>query len=356
MPTFTDPKLLEAMSVQNQERVKTIAVLGTSRERGVFLTIVDKMLEIKEKEGFSESELGKCWGRASVQLNGLKVLYQDLRPSFGDLDEKEGTITCHGSNVAQDSGYLQNATKILQQVLEEEKYVDVLLFCSACMIKDLMVDYTSNPLDCMKRTKLLMSFLPQTWKGTVYLTNGFIQADAPLLTWEQRKNYGRNLRLFSNFLNDDRTIILDLSWALDMKLYAERVGMIQAATHHHRFCDEGQMQVCGNVTEALADLMLGRLVSPLGNERRSLPASHALVRERKVTICTDCPSSLLPFHIKLNPNLSCNDRMVEKNSNNLSWGVRTCPTSCLETAPVGVQDTQSGPVDVRVCVLSELKI
>jgi hypothetical protein len=58
------------------------------------------MLQQREKMGFEDSEVGKCWGRATLKLNGLKVLYQDLRPQFGELDKQEGTITCHGSNIA----------------------------------------------------------------------------------------------------------------------------------------------------------------------------------------------------------------------------------------------------------------
>ena len=342
MSTF-DQKSLEHFSLRHKKTPKTIAVFGTSRERGVFLTIVDKMLHQKEKMGFEDSEVGKCWGRASVKLNGLQVLYQDLRPQFGELDEQEGTITCHGSNIAQNSGYLQNATKVLEKIFEEEKGLDVLLLYSACIIRDLVGDFNGNPLDCMNKTKYLMSFLPQSWNGTVYLTSGFIQADAPFVTALQYKNYARNLRLFSKFLNDERAIVLDMAWALDMKLSAEKVGVIQGSTHHHRFCHKGG-KVCGNVTEVIADLMLGRLI---GNETDRLLGSSG--KRRNVTICTDCPASLLPFHIKVKPDLSCTDQMVERNSSNLSWGLRPCPASCLVTPPVGVQDTQSGPVDVRVC-------
>jgi hypothetical protein len=106
----------------------------------------------------------------------------------------------------------------------------------------------------------LLSFLPESRNRTVYLTTGFIQADAPLVTAQQYKNNARNLRLFSKFLNDKRAFVLDIAWALDMKLYAEKVGVVQGSTHHHRFCNQEEIQVCGNVTEVIADLMLGRLI------------------------------------------------------------------------------------------------
>jgi hypothetical protein len=57
----------------------------------------------------------------------------------------------------------------------------------------------------------LLSVLPESWNGTVYLITGFIQADAPLVTAQQYKNYARNLRLFSNFLNGKRAFVLDLA-------------------------------------------------------------------------------------------------------------------------------------------------
>jgi hypothetical protein len=56
--------------------MKSIYVIGTSKERGVFLSLVDMLLNTREKEYLGESVISKCWGRAHVVKNNLKVLYQ----------------------------------------------------------------------------------------------------------------------------------------------------------------------------------------------------------------------------------------------------------------------------------------
>jgi hypothetical protein len=56
----------------------------------------------------------------SIQVNGLKVLYRDVRINTGGLDEEDGTITCHGPNIASYDGYLKNSTKVMTRVLTEE--------------------------------------------------------------------------------------------------------------------------------------------------------------------------------------------------------------------------------------------
>jgi hypothetical protein len=114
------------------DKPKTIAFLGTSRERGVMQTIASMLLKLHEKDGslytmnqtwsgfYQHSSLMDCRGEMSVQVNGLRVLYRDVRINTGGLDEADGTVTCHGSNVASYGGYLKNATKMMTKVVTEE--------------------------------------------------------------------------------------------------------------------------------------------------------------------------------------------------------------------------------------------
>jgi hypothetical protein len=113
------------------DKPKTIAFLGTSRERGVMQTIGAMMLNYNEKIGklsddnhdhirYQQSNLWSCYGEMSIQVNGLKVLYRDVRINTGGLDEEDGTITCHGPNIASYDGYLKNSTKVMTRVLTEE--------------------------------------------------------------------------------------------------------------------------------------------------------------------------------------------------------------------------------------------
>jgi hypothetical protein len=119
-------------------RPKTIAFLGTSRERGVMQTIGAMLLKRNEKDGsvvahdggsthqtawsgmYQHSSLMDCRGGMSIQVNGLKVLYRDIRINTGGLEEEDGTVTCHGSNLASYSGYLKNATKMMTKVTTED--------------------------------------------------------------------------------------------------------------------------------------------------------------------------------------------------------------------------------------------
>ena len=52
---------------------RSIYILGRSVERGVFLSLVDLMLDKAEKKHLNGSPIGKCWGRASVRKGNLEV-------------------------------------------------------------------------------------------------------------------------------------------------------------------------------------------------------------------------------------------------------------------------------------------
>lgn len=60
------------------ERKKTtwILVLGGSVQRGVFLTLVDMALAQGQKDNFTSSAVGKCWGYADIQIGNLRMTYQ----------------------------------------------------------------------------------------------------------------------------------------------------------------------------------------------------------------------------------------------------------------------------------------
>ena len=80
------------------------------------------------------------------------------------------------------------------------------------------------------------------------------------------------------------------------------------------------------------------------------------ISPRKITVCEDCPQSLLPFHIKVFPEATCYDTTIGVRSGSETeykvWDGTLCPEECMKTDPVGVEQTQSGPVDVRRCNVS----
>jgi len=250
----------------------------------------------------------------------------------------------------------------------------VILLFTGCYVNSLVVDrpWSEHHLEaqaptCMLATKQLMQALPDEWSGTVYLSNGFIQADSPMITATQHDNYLSSLRWFDIFLNDTRARLLDLyPLTSGMRLYAERPSKIRSSTHHHRWCSEdkngdlihGDMRVCSNVTEVLANLLIGRAVAPLGKEhwKETIAVSTAkkTTTTRELQVCTDCPLSLLPMHIKVDPDLQCTNgpfTAVHKQSSvGAAWNTPPCPADCQLTDSVGQKTTGSGPVEVRVCL------
>jgi hypothetical protein len=388
LETFTTQELWAISKQQQQERKTVIAVWGTSRERGVFLSMVDMMLlpgANGEKSNLEKSVVGKCWGRASVQLNHrLELVYQDVRTQLCDPRKPPGTIICHGDKMAQGSGYMKNVTSMIKEwfdpnttSLENSSRPTVVLMSSGCSALDLIsprIDgVTVLPHWCIQATaQILATTLPADWDGTVYLTTGMIAADNIELTTDAYENYLHNMRWFHDhyLANDPRLRLLDLyGIATDMRLQAERPNKIHSSTHQHRWCDEsdGRMRVCSNVTEAIANLLIGRAVAPRGKAawRQENPdvmhwlsatattANISLAsQERLIRVCTDCPRELLPFHIKITPELQCRDGGLVATDEPVGavWNTPQCPASCMALDPVGQQKTQSGPVDIRTCV------
>lgn len=68
-------------------------------------------------------------------------------------------------------------------------------------------------------------------------------------------------------------------------------------------------------------------------------------------VCSDCPSALLPFHVKVIPEPVC--EIVESLPGDAKmgevWGGSMCPDWCMKQAPVSQAKTESDVVNVRKC-------
>lgn len=53
-----------------------LLILGTSVQRGVFLTLVDMVLAQGQKSDFATSAIQKCWGFAEIRVGNLRLTYQ----------------------------------------------------------------------------------------------------------------------------------------------------------------------------------------------------------------------------------------------------------------------------------------
>lgn len=127
------PHVLRHDNQEQQIRQKPIYILGTSRERGVFLSLVDMLLNGEEKQYLENSVINKCWGRASVQKHNLQVVYQDWRANFFENEEVEPNVLCHDDLVVREGGSLmfQNGLKVFQEEIfpegNEAKWPSVIL-------------------------------------------------------------------------------------------------------------------------------------------------------------------------------------------------------------------------------------
>jgi hypothetical protein len=379
-------------ATQQTAATTTIAVLGTSRERGIFLSIVDMMLNAREKDSLQQSKVGKCWGRASVRLNNLKVIYQDARTHLCNVHDIPGTVTCHGDAIAAGSGFLQNATDMVQVLFSanhKNEWPQVVVLWSGVLNKDLIVNSTSTyylhnePHEHMQATSVILASFPRDWNGTLYLTSGMMDAKDDEITSNDYENYIQNLQWFQSYLNDTRVRMLDVyRLAADMRLHNEQPGKIHGSTHFHRWCNDlyytynsdndddddkttttnrtttSTMRVCSNVTEALANLVIARAVAPWGkkayqdtirNSDSNKNTSSIVVRELEV--CTDCPAKLMPFHIIPHPQLECTTGAFIAPANVAGPAFDNhCPKTCMATRPVGKVMTQSGFIMERICI------
>ncbi|PIK52625.1 hypothetical protein BSL78_10485 [Apostichopus japonicus] len=89
--------------------LKTIAILGSSIDRGIFFSLLDLLLANDEKYKLTDSDFSKCWGFAQVQVGNLKIMYQDFRvaSSFNMNVSKDGKseVICHDEKEAKSGNY-----------------------------------------------------------------------------------------------------------------------------------------------------------------------------------------------------------------------------------------------------------
>ena len=356
----------------------SIVVIGTSQDRGVFLSMVDMVLKGEEKRDIAASEIAKCWGRINVRLNNLELTFQDFRPNLCNVDEPPGgQLICHGDKLAKDHGYYQNVTKMVHGLFysadngERLRGPDVITLHADCSAMVLAKRTEGSLPKCMALTLAVVSLIPPEWNGTVYIGSSFLRGLEPDVDKAELDRYSRSLLFFQKQFNDTRIRVLDFPrLSTDMKFYRERVGLPLSANHHHRFCEVSSNRsspaphdtyVCSNVTEAVANLLIGRAIAPMGKEawRKGLKYISDKGRSsngvRKTIICTDCPVGLLPFHVKPIPNLQCQEGHITPTNKPKTgrWQVASCPARCLATKPVGSVNTQSGPVAVRECSVAD---
>jgi hypothetical protein len=278
-----------------------------------------------------------------------------LRVSVVDDDKNQkedpSRIICHDENVAAYSGMLTNATNMLHHLFGiEQEWPQVVLLNSGCGDITYENKNFSSAL-CMETLRFLIDAIPVAWNGTLYtIDQSSFSGKTPVLKKSGELQYVQNLGIFSTYIHDTRVRMLNIiGLSAAMRRYSQSSGgCLYGSQHYHRECKMGDIRVCSNVTDVVAQLLLGRAIAPTGRDRWVRPIKTG--SRSRLEICTDCPRTMLPFHIKPKPNLTCEyGPMTKAGVAGNTWKPPSCPSECLRTDPVGQQVTQRGSVDVRDC-------
>jgi hypothetical protein len=149
---------------------KSIYILGNSKERGIFLSLVDLLLTKDEKKDIEASVISKCWGRAFVKKHNIKVLYQDWRSDHFDIRSNEHTVVCHNEKVAREGGplFYQSGMKVWNEIFEDPaQWPSVILMSTGDDFGFKGKFYDINQF---------IDMLPAEWQGTLFLTDGAFSA------------------------------------------------------------------------------------------------------------------------------------------------------------------------------------
>ncbi|KAJ8051086.1 hypothetical protein HOLleu_04523 [Holothuria leucospilota] len=348
--TFTEEEI--AVAAASLEPT-TIAILGSSAERGIFLSLVDLALTEREKVHLNKSNFAKCWGFAELQIGNLRIIYQDFRiaPSGSKriLNENNVIIICHNEKkVVEGYHFFDDALGFLREYLFNDR-----------LWPDVILVTVSDPVQLQS----LFKVIPTSWKGVIYPTNTFKVNSGRFYTASGVEEYKEQAM---KYLPIDKRIHIFDAFALTtgVRHGSQSSPRIMRSNHFHRWCNElgGRIRVCGDGAEMVAQLLLGKAIAPNGKDvwMRSIRQEHLnVIRNidyREIMCCHDCPESLLPFHIKRVPDLKCYRsttglRLWEEKHLHV-WDGTLCPSDCMETKPVGQTQTESGPVDVRECTVT----
>lgn len=327
----------------------TIAILGTSTERGIFLSMLDLVIDGKDKTNLKDSDVGKCWGYARVSFGSLSFVYQDFR-IFKISSAKYKSMTCNGDKLAS-----MDSLKLLSDAKE---FMRNFLFEDPRFRPDVILIVVNNA----NQLRLMVNEIPDDWKGTIYPVHNFRSNVGAFYTI---KGHAESMQKMNEFASVDPRVhtLNGFGLGAGMRHSTESSPLIIKSNHFHRWCNEldGEMRVCGNPTEMIAQMLLGKAIAPNGKKdwRRSLdhfkPDSiPRLDYNREFKVCYDCPTSMLPFHVKVTPELKCYSAAktgfkIRNESEIRVWDGSLCPEDCMKTEPIDKINTESGTVDVRVC-------
>jgi hypothetical protein len=364
----------DAQALRSLPEKKSIYILGRSVERGIFLSLVDIMLDAHEKVFLKESIIGKCWGRAMITKGNLEVVYQDFRSKNFEDPTEPLHLECHNDKLVKDarSSFITNATKLWEEIFQQDEssWPSVIYFVTGYGDYSFMFD---------NHVKFFVDMLPSSWQGTLIFGDSTLSSrEGGFLTLPEYEAYLKDINGMVNSLrNDPRVRWIDgHGISKEMRMHGQRgINYVSRSQHFHSYCRNigirGEaMTVCSNVTEMMGQLLLGHAIgrkSDLMERVEQIPSI-----DQTLTWCHACPKCMLPFTIVPYPQMECVSgpilSVVSPYNNNkerancfstpkLLRDVQsiqnvdpvTCPSYCLEQEVTREFRSESDTVLVRRC-------
>ncbi|PIK62222.1 hypothetical protein BSL78_00830 [Apostichopus japonicus] len=281
----------------------------------------------------------------------IAVLVPQLNEDFrivtvGNLkmgEDGKSEIVCHDEKIAKsgDYDYFDDGIRFLSEYLfaqSHDKWPDIIVI----------------PIRETNHLELLLKAIPPSWSGTIYTLYNFVVIRTNLYT---KDGLAKSYKLAKNLLSvDSRIQLIDGFGLISAMRHNTQSAPLIKSGHTHRWCNElnGEMTVCGNPTEMIAQMLLGKVIAPEGKDAwlKAITSKPKIMLPRQLKVCQDCPASLLPFHIKPIPDLTCYVSESVRETSLVKqevWDGTLCPAECLKLKPVGTEQTQSGSVSVRSC-------
>eukprot|EP00903_Cladosiphon_okamuranus_P020050 g18416.t1 len=344
----------DLMYVASAEQPTWLLVLGSSIQRGVFLMLVDMILAEGQKDELESSTIQKCWGYAEVRVGNLRVTYQDMRlhDSGGGGGQK---VICNNEKLA--SGSTAEFVRSCREFFSSTAFAKDTSWPTSILASS-MVDHGPN-LD----VEVLLKALPSDWQGTLLFVDhlsGFgvnwHQRNPTMTRFEDVKISLRADALFGiaelekirSYMERDPRISFMSAFPIIQPMLFEnekecRAGTRKYGASQHLHCvlgpdpsrtHNGAQMVQSTVTEMVANILISKSVGPkslLRSTFKSNPDMFEKVTTPGTTfhVCYDCPASLLPFHVKASPELTCTavESLPESSSSDTFdvWNGELCP-------------------------------
>eukprot|EP00903_Cladosiphon_okamuranus_P015286 g14126.t1 len=393
-PWFRNKGVREQLA--DLEEQTWLLILGNSVFRGLYLTLVDMILRQDQKGDLRSSALQKCWGYADFQVGNLRVTYQDMR--LYEFTTVEDSVVCDDDKLSATSSaaFIASCDQFLRSTVFGN---DTAGWPKVVVAPSHLVDSDESPNLAIE---VVMEALPAAWKGELLFIDHmaglgrFWKQDNPTMTAlhdvnptpptlrghhvrevvgerttpteSTRDNGIGRMRAYTE--RDPRVHFMSAFPMYQAKLFENertRNGMWRfgASVHYHYVLSPKEAKAQGatrmvysTMTEMIAHVVIGKAVG----KKEALydlysTTHHPKPRNSQIgdifQVCTDCPESLIPHHVKPTPEPTCvvAARLLPENQTYPAWNGTLCPSWCMAEQPVDKKQTQSGFVDVRKCSL-----